>query len=132
MVSIFENHSNSTNYNNTNHAHDKTKENTWVKNLSSTPLTQAQNRALAHGPNFAVVPRSPPVGEYIMVIEHACNQLRQGKAEELRGEIKSVVKKIQAPKHNITSEERKAIEELRRDKTRIILTTDKGVSMVVR
>ena len=31
------NHSNSTSYNNTNCAHDKTKENTWVKNLSSTP-----------------------------------------------------------------------------------------------
>ena len=50
-----------------------------------------------------------------------------GKAEELRGEIKSAMKKIQAPKHNVTREERKAIEELRRDKTRIILTMDKDV-----
>ena len=78
-----------------------------------------------------MVPRSPPVGEYIVAIEHACNQLQQGKAEELRGEIKSVLKKIQAPKHNITGEERKAIDELRKYKTRIILTMDKGVSMVV-
>ena len=78
-----------------------------------------------------MVPRSPPFGEYIVAIEHACNQLQQGKAEELGGEIKSVMKKIQAPRHNITSEERKVIEELRRDKTRIILTADKGVSMVV-
>ena len=31
------NHSNSTSYNNTNCVHDKTKENTWVKNLLSTP-----------------------------------------------------------------------------------------------
>ena len=60
-----------------------------------------------------------------------CNQLQQGKVEELRGEIKTVLKKIQAPRHNISREERKAIEELRRDKNRIILTTDKGVSMVV-
>ena len=51
--------------------------------------------------------------------------------EELRGEIKSVLKKIQTPKYNITREERKAIEELRRDKTRITLTADKGVSMMV-
>ena len=78
-----------------------------------------------------MVPRSSPDGEYIAPIEHVCNQLQQGKAKELRGEIKSVMKKIQAPKYNITSEERKAIEELRRDKTRIILTADKGVSMVV-
>ena len=41
------------------------------------------------------------------------------------------MKKIQAPRYNITREERKAIEELRRDKNRIILTADKGVSMVV-
>ena len=42
-----------------------------------------------------------------------------------------VLKKIQIPTYNITREERKVIEELRRDKTRIILTADKGVSMVV-
>ena len=125
------NHGNSTNYNNTSHAHDKTRENTWVKNLSSNPLTQDQTMALAHGPNFAIVPRSPPVGEYIVAIKNVCNQLQQGKAEDLRGEIKSIWKKIQAPKYNITREERKAIGELRRDKTRIILTADKGVSMVV-
>ena len=93
------NHSNSTSYNNTNCEHDKTKVNTWVKNLSSTPLTQAQTRPLANGPNLTVVPRSPPVREYIVAIEHACNQLQQGKEEELRGEIKSVMKKIQAQHH---------------------------------
>ena len=107
------------------------KENTWVRNLSSTPLTEAQTKVLAHGPNFTVVPRCPPIGEYIVVIEHACNQLQQGKAEELRGEVKSTLKKIQASKHTITGEERKAIDELRKDKTRIILTAYKGVSMVV-
>ena len=49
----------------------------------------------------------------------------------MQGEIKAVLKKIHLPKFNITREERKAIEELRRDKTRMILTVDKGVSMVV-
>ena len=78
-----------------------------------------------------MVPRSPPVGEYIAAIEHACNQLQQGKVEELRGEIKSVLKKIQTTKHNITGEKRKALDELKKDKTRITLTMDKGVSMVV-
>ena len=66
-----------------------------------------------------------------MAIENACNQLQQGKAEELRGEIKSVLKKIHPPRSNITREERKALDELRRDNTKMILTTDKGVSMVV-
>ena len=64
------------------------KENTWVKNLSASTLTKDQIKALAHGPNYAIVPRCPPMGEYIIAIENICNQLQQGKAEELRGEIK--------------------------------------------
>ena len=107
------------------------KENTWVKNLSTSTLTKDQIKALAHGPNYAIVPQCPPTGEYIIAIENVCNQLQQGKAEELRGEIKSVLKNIQPPRPNITCEERKAIEELRRDNTKMILTVDKGVSMVV-
>ena len=51
--------------------------------------------------------------------------------EELRGEVKAILKKIQLPKYNITREEHKALEELRKDKNRIILTADKGVCMVV-
>ena len=71
------------------------------------------------------------MGEYITAIENACNQLQQSKAEELRGEIKSVLKNIHTPRSNITREKRKAIDELRRDKNKMILTVDKGVSMVV-
>ena len=107
------------------------KENTWVKNLSSTPLTEDQIKALACGPNFAIVPRRPPLGEYITAIENVCNQLPQGKAEELRGEIKSVMKRVHPTRSNITKGERKAIEELRKDNTKIVVTADKGVAMVV-
>ena len=39
----------------------------WVKNLSSTPLTEAQFSLLAHGPNFTIAPRHPPWGV------HHCN-----------------------------------------------------------
>ena len=68
----------STNNNNNN--------NIWVRNISSTPLTEAQEKILSQGPNFAIVPRSPPVGRYIASIENGCSQLRQGEVEELRGE----------------------------------------------
>ena len=44
----------------------------WVINLSCTPLTQEQESLLAHGPNFAVTPQNPPLGEYITLIETAC------------------------------------------------------------
>ena len=33
------------------------KENTWVKNLSTSTLTEDQIKALAHVPNYAIVPR---------------------------------------------------------------------------
>ena len=59
--------------------------NKWVINISSKPLTQAQEKLLAHGPNYAVVPKSPPIAEYIAVIEQVCSKLQQGEAEELGG-----------------------------------------------
>ena len=103
------NHSNFTRHIN---ALENRRENTWVRNLSSTPLTQDQVKALSNGPNYAIIPKVPPIGEYITAIENMCNQLQQGKVEELRGEIKTVWKKIQAPRNNISREERKVIEEL--------------------
>ena len=41
----------------------------WVINLSSSPLTQAQASLLAHGPGYAVTPKHPPYGDYIVAIE---------------------------------------------------------------
>ena len=59
--------------------------NIWVRNISSTPLTKAQEKILSRGPYFAIIPKSPPVGKYIASIENACSQLRQGEVEDLRG-----------------------------------------------
>ena len=78
-----------------------------------------------------VVPRCPSVCEYIASIKQACTQLKQGEEEELRGKVKVILKKIQPPKSNITREECKALEEMRKDKNRIIIMADKGVSMMV-
>ena len=105
--------------------------NIWVRNLSKTPLTKAQEQVLACGPNFTIVPKVPPVLEYIVAIEKACQQLKQGEAEKLRGEIKSIIKKISPPKPNISKEEHQAIQQLKKGNTRMILTADKGVCMVV-
>ena len=64
----------------------------WVINISGKPLTEAQEKLLAHGPNYAVVLRSPPITEYVAAIEQACSKLQQGEAEELWGEVKSIIK----------------------------------------
>ena len=109
----------------------KTIRKNWLKNISKTPLTEAQEKLLAHGPNFVMVPKEPPTCEYIVAIEKACLKLIPGKAEELRGEIKAILKKKTNNKPNISKEESWVIKELRNDNTRIVLTADKGVSMVV-
>ena len=110
---------------------DSNSGNIWVRNLSKTPLTKAQEQVLAHGPNFAIVPKVPPVLEYKVAIKKACQQLKQGEVEELTGEIKSIIKKISPPTPNISKEEHQAIQQLKKDNTRMILTADKGVCMVV-
>ena len=51
--------------------------------------------------------------------------------DELRVEVKNLLKKAKTPRSNISREEFQAIKELKRDDSRIILTADKGVVMVV-
>ena len=105
--------------------------NRWVVNMSKKPLTEAQEKLLAHGPNFVIIPRCQPIGEYIAVVEQTCQNMAQGEAEELRAEVKAVLKKSQPPKANITKEEQKAMNELKKDTNRVILTADKGSFLVV-
>ena len=105
--------------------------NKWVRNYSKTPLTEAQHRLLSHGPNFVITPRELPTLEYIVATEKVCNQLTQGKAEELRGEVKTLLRRDHKAKSNIPKDEYKVLKEMKKDDTRQILTADKGVSMVV-
>ena len=60
-----------------------TQNNKWVINISSTPLTEAQEKLLAHMPNYAVVPRCPPIAQYVAAVEQTCQKLKQGWPEEL-------------------------------------------------
>ena len=69
--------------------------------------------------------------EYITFVESACQKLDHQEAEELRVDINRVLRSSHAPKPNLTKEELKALAELRKDSNRIIITADKGVSMVV-
>ena len=103
----------------------------WVINISNTPLTAEQEKLLAHGPNYAIVPREPPIAQYVTAIENACTKLEEGKAEEFRVQVKSAIQKIKPPRPNLTRGERKAITELKKDKSRMVLTADKGVALVV-
>ena len=50
----------------------------------------------------------------------------QGKVEELRGEIKSLLKRNHKIKPNIPKDEYQALKEMKKDNTRMELTADKG------
>ena len=78
-----------------------------------------------------ITPRDPPTLEYIVATEKVCNQLTQGKAEELRGEVKVLLRKDHKAKPNIPKDEYQALREIKKDNTRQVLTADKGVSMVM-
>ena len=62
------------------------------------------------GPNFAVVLRCLPIGEYITAAKQACQQLKQGQVEKLQGEVKAILKKANTPWSNITKEDIEGIE----------------------
>ena len=75
--------------------------------------------------------QTPPYGDYITVIELACQNLEPHSMEELRAEIRGALKHSHSPRKNITKEETQALAELKNDQSRVILTADKGVAMVV-
>ena len=74
--------------------------------------------------------KNPPNLDYITAIETACKKLYIQDADELRADINGLLKKLHAPRPNLTKET-KALAELKRDKDRVILTADKGVAMVI-
>ena len=125
------NSSNSSNNNSGNNNNNTINNNKWVRNYSKTPLTEAQQWLLSHGPNFFITSKDPPTLEYVVATEKACNQLMQGKVEELRGEVKALLRKDHKAKPNIPKDEYQALREMKKDNTRQVLTADKGVSMVV-
>ena len=49
----------------------------------------------------------------------------------MRGEVKKALKNVHPPRPNLSKREKEALDRLRKDKSRVILTVDKGVSMVV-
>ena len=69
--------------------------------------------------------------ECITEVEKVCQKLEQGVADELRGRVKTILKKAGTPRQNITKDEHKALGELKKDNSRLILTADKGVALVV-
>ena len=111
------------NLNNTN--------NKWVTNLSKTSLTEGQESLLAKDPNFALAPSNIPSTDYITVVESICSKSKEQEVQELRADVNSLLRRVHTPKPNLTKQERRGLAQLKKDKGRLVLRTDKGVALVV-
>ena len=83
--------------------------------------------------NFAITPHNFPIEEYIIGTESACKLLGQDtkQAERLGSDIVKTIKHANPPKSNITLGERKALQNLAKEKEIMILPADKGRAVVI-
>ena len=96
------------------------------------PLTKAQETILARTPNFAIVPKCSPKEAYITSVKEACIRVSPKAVENLRVKASQVlIRNCPPSKPNISQEETKVIRELKEDIARVILTTYKGMAMVL-
>ena len=94
-------------------------------------LTPTHKVILAHGPNLALTLPNPPVLKYITSIELVCQSLNTNEAEPLTSDIYRALKHSHPLRPNLRKEEWKALKQLKTDKEHMVLTADKGLTLVV-
>ena len=94
-------------------------------------LTSAQTSLLSKGLNFALTPEKIPVADFIVATEQACVGLPPARATQLRAEITGAFKSSKPPVANINKDESRALSQLKKDSTIMILPADKGKAVVV-
>ncbi|XP_072041389.1 uncharacterized protein [Amphiura filiformis] len=76
-------------------------------------------------------PSKIPYEDYIVATEQACRKLPSNEATVLRSEISGALRNARPPKSNITAEERRAIQDLKKEDSILILPADKGKATVL-
>ena len=79
-------------------------------------------------------PQIPPIEAYITAAEQASSKLPTQEADELRSDVNRILKQLQqqhAKQCNLNPPQHRALTELKKDNTRVVLTVDKGVAMVI-
>ena len=104
----------------------------WVVNLSIKPLSSAERSLLEKGPKFAPTPNQIPYKNIVSEIEAAITHLPDEQKDSIRTSTAAILHRARLPLHkNITKEERKALKDLKKDDTRILMKADKGNCFVV-
>jgi hypothetical protein len=101
-----------------------------VINLSSSFLSNEEVGLLSKGFKFVPSQKKLPVEEFITGVEDVARRLNEEKADELRFEMKKILKDSYPPRQNLSREEKKAITSLKA-KNVVITQADKGNSTVV-
>ena len=82
--------------------------------------------------NFTISPRIVPTKDILASVETAVSRLPRAKQDAIRAEVYGVLKQAKPPKQqNLTSEERRALRELKSDESIVIIKADKGNCTVV-
>ena len=80
-------------------------------------------------------PQIPPIGAYIMATEQASSKLPTQEADEFRSDVNRLLKQQQQQQHNnhcnLNPAQCRALTQLKQDNSRVVLTVDKGVAMVI-
>ena len=103
----------------------------WVVNLSGTKLSEAQTHVLQLGLNFAAASTQIPTHHILAAVEKSLTKFTVGQANHVRSKVIGVIKNHRPPKSTLSSEETKALKELRNDQNLAISKADKGNTTVV-
>ena len=122
-------------YKRTNDAHNISKKDKWVINLSDKDLSEDQHAILSRGLNYAVTPSSVPCFDIITAVEAAVTDRSSGlsakEASDISFKTANILKNAKVPKSNISRGEMRAIRELKSDTNIVILPSDKGRATVL-
>ena len=104
----------------------------WVKNCSDRILSDPELAVLKKGLNCAMTPRQVPVIDIITATATACRNLNKGDANELRAQVCTIVdRSSKIEDQNVSKEEMKSIDNLKKDDSIMILPADKDRVTVV-
>ena len=94
-------------------------------------LNDPELSVLAKGVNFAVTPTKIPVVDIVTSTESVCRKLTEREAGELRSKVAKVLSRPRKIESNLSKDELKALDELKKDQDIRILPADKGRIVVV-
>ena len=102
-----------------------------VVNISSRSLTKTEVEVLQKGPKFAPALSNIPYKEIVANIEAGIENLADDTKELVRKATASILDKAQLPANNVSKYEKRALSDLKKDESIVIMKAHKGNCFVV-